>query len=131
MDSERGIELKQLMFGDIASRTRVQPKDEIAWRKFLTGVFAGFGFEYHPTIEGYVVDYLVEKLGLILECNGEGHRGYNKEQEKQRDRILTRRHALVRFHNLVSVETLFNGILQAKPGKVIRLYNWQNTASYV
>jgi len=37
--------------------------------------------------------------------------------------MITQRYSLVRFHHQVSLETLFNGILQAKPGTVIQLYD--------
>ncbi|KHD09742.1 hypothetical protein PN36_22070 [Candidatus Thiomargarita nelsonii] len=32
-------------------------------------------------------------------------------------------YSLVRFHHQVSLETLFNGILQAKPGTTVKLYD--------
>ena len=40
--------------------------------------------------------------------------------------MILERYALVRFHHKISLETLFNGILQAKPGTVIRLYDLEN-----
>jgi hypothetical protein len=37
--------------------------------------------------------------------------------------LIIQKYSLVRFHHKVSLETLFNGILQAKPGTTIRLYD--------
>ncbi|MEN8220184.1 MAG: hypothetical protein ABFS56_28310, partial [Pseudomonadota bacterium] len=49
------------------------------------------------------------------------HRYYDPKQEKEREKLITQRYSLVRFHHKVSLEALFNGILQAKSGTVIRL----------
>ena len=60
---------------------------------------------------------------LVLECNGYCHRYYDDEQEQVREKLITQKYSLVRFHHKVSMETLFNGILQAKPGMMVRLYD--------
>jgi hypothetical protein len=49
-------------------------------------------------------------------------------QEKARETLITQQYGLVRFHHFVSLETLFNGILQAKPGTVIKLYDLDSLA---
>ena len=75
-------------------------------------------------VGAYRVDFFVKLLDLALECNGyDCHRYYDPDEERRREQVITRRYGLVRFHHKVSLETLFNGILQAKPGKVIRLYD--------
>ncbi|TGN99608.1 hypothetical protein PN36_35570 [Candidatus Thiomargarita nelsonii] len=43
--------------------------------------------------------------------------------EKEREKLITQRYSLVRFHHQISLETLFNGILQAKPGTMVKLYD--------
>jgi hypothetical protein len=40
-----------------------------------------------------------------------------------REKLITQKYSLVRFHHKVSMEALFNGILQAKPGTTVRLYD--------
>jgi len=63
------------------------------------------------------------KLMLVLECNGYCHRYYDAIQEKQREKLITQKYSLVRFHHQISLETLFNGILQAKLGTMVKLYD--------
>jgi len=93
------------------------------WRKVLAKVFKGFDLHYNYRIGKYRVDFYVAKMGLVLECNGFAHKYYDKKEEAKREREITKRYALVRFSPNISLETLFNGILQAKVGKVIRLYD--------
>jgi very-short-patch-repair endonuclease len=126
MDSEIGIELKKRIFGQIGSFAKPQTKDEIQWRKVLSRVFEGFDLHYNYPIGDYRVDFFVAKLMLALECNGYCHRYYNPEEEAKREKVITERYALVRFHHKISLETLCNGILQAKPGQIIRLYDLEH-----
>ena len=64
---------------------------------------------------------------LILECNGyDDHKHYDPEQEIEREKFLRKRYNIVRFHHKISLETLVNGILQAKMGTVIKLYNLEH-----
>ncbi|WP_069470149.1 DUF559 domain-containing protein [Candidatus Marithrix sp. Canyon 246] len=96
----------------------------IEWRKVLTKVFAGFGLHCNYPIGNYKADFFIEKLMLILECNGyDNHQYYDKKLEKQREQFIKQRYSMVRFHHKIQLETLFNGILQAKIGTVIKLYN--------
>ena len=123
MDSVIGIELKKKAFG-YGTIIKPDTKGEIEWQQVLEKVFKGFGFHHNYTIGKYRVDYFVEDLMLILECNGyDNHVNYEPLEEAKREKALTRNYTMVRFHHKISLETLFNGILQAKLGKVIRLYN--------
>jgi len=45
------------------------------------------------------VDFFVEKLMLVLECNGYCHRYYNATEEKAREKMITQKYSLVRFHH--------------------------------
>ncbi|KOR33485.1 hypothetical protein TI05_00790 [Achromatium sp. WMS3] len=63
---------------------------------------------------------------MVLEYNGYCHRQYDAKQEQKREAFLTKQYGLVRFHHAINLETLFNGILQAQPGKVIQLYDLQH-----
>ena len=128
MDSEIGIELKKRMFGEVGVLATPYTKDEIQWRKVLAEIFKGFNLRYnYPICDGkYKVDYYVSKMALILECNGISHKYYNRQEEEKREKAITKRYALVRFHPKISLETLFNGILQAKVGAVVRLYDLEN-----
>jgi len=62
----------------------------------------------------------------VLECNGYCHRYYDPAEEAGREKFISRRYGIVRFDHSVSLETLFNGILQAKTGTVIRVYDFKN-----
>ncbi len=86
-------------------------------------VFEGFDLRFNYPIGPYKVDFFVGKLMLVLECNGYCHRYYDATQEKEREKRIIQGYSLVRFHHKISLETLFNGILQAKPGTVIQLYD--------
>jgi len=126
MDSVVGIELKKKLFGQVGSFAKPQTSVEIQWREVLSKVFDGFDLRFNYPIGPYKVDFWVAKLMLVLECNGYCHRYYDEAEEKAREKLITQRYSLVRFHHQVSIETLFNGILQAKPGSVIRLYDLEH-----
>jgi len=126
MDSVVGIELKKKLFGQVGSFAKPQTSVEIQWREVLSKVFNGFDLRFNYPIGPYKVDFWVAKLMLVLECNGYCHRYYDESDEKAREKLIIQRYSLVRFHHQVSIETLFNGILQAKPGTVIRLYDLEH-----
>ncbi|MDM8563745.1 DUF559 domain-containing protein, partial [Candidatus Marithioploca araucensis] len=119
MDSVVGIELKKKVFGEIGSFAKPSTSLEVQWREVLSNVFKGFDLHFNYPIGSYKVDFFVAKLMLVLECNGYCHRYYDDEQEKVREKLITQKYSLVRFHHKVSLETLFNGILQAKPGTTV------------
>ena len=124
MDSVIGIELKKQAFGQIGTIVKPNTKGEIEWQQVLAKVFAGFGFQHNYTIGKYRVDFFVKDLMLVLECNGyDNHRNYDQTEEAQREKYLTRNYNIVRFNHKIGLEEIFNGILQAKLGKVVRLYN--------
>ena len=123
MDTEVGIDIKKRIFGQLGALANFQIRDEIQWRKVLSEVFKGFDLRYNYPIGKYRVDFYVAKMGLVLECNGFSHRYYDPKEEAEREKTITEKYALVRFHPNVSLETLVNGILQAKAGSVIRLYD--------
>jgi very-short-patch-repair endonuclease len=123
MDSVIGIELKKQVFGEIGSFVKPETSTEIQWQKVLSSVFEGFDLNFNYPIGPYKVDFFVAKLMLVLECNGYCHRYYDATEEKQREKLITQKYSLVRFHHQVGLETLFNGILQAKPGTTIQLYD--------
>jgi len=123
MDSVIGIELKKQVFGEIGSFVKPETSTEVQWQKVLSSVFEGFDLNFNYPIGPYKVDFFVAKLMLVLECNGYCHRYYDVTEEKQREKLITQKYSLVRFHHQISLETLFNGILQAKPGTTIQLYD--------
>jgi very-short-patch-repair endonuclease len=123
MDSVIGIELKKQVFGQIGSFAKPETSTEVQWQKVLSSVFEGFDLHFNYPIGPYKVDFFVAKLMLVLECNGYCHRYYDATQEKEREKLITQKYSLVRFHHQVSLETLFNGILQAKQGTIVKLYD--------
>jgi very-short-patch-repair endonuclease len=123
MDSVIGIDLKEKMFGSVSSLTKLDTKGEIEWQQVLAEVFAGLNFYHNYQIGKYRVDFYIKELNLILECNGyDNHASYNQAEEAKREKFLNK-YRLVRFHHLIDLKTLFNGILRAKAGNVIRLDN--------
>jgi hypothetical protein len=114
MDSVVGIELKKKVFGAVGSFVKPHTSVEIQWREVLSKVFDGFDLHFNYPIGPYKVDFLVAKLLLVLECNGYCHRYYDEADEKAREKLITQRYSLVRFHHQVSLETLFNGILSTE-----------------
>ena len=125
MDTAVGIKLKKEMFGDLANYSKMYAKDEIQWREVLIRVFKGFDLRFNYPIGQYRyrVDFFVPELLLCLECNGYSHHYYDKEKEAKREKIISEEYALVRFHHKIDVQDLFNAILHAKPGKIVKLYN--------
>jgi len=90
-------------------------------------VFEGFGFHHNYTFGSYRVDFFIQDLNLILECNGyDNHRNYNQQEEKQREKLLKQNYSIIRFHHKITPEQLFNGILKTKMGKVVKLYNLEH-----
>ena len=127
MDTEVGIKLKKRVFGQIGNFIKPTVKDEIQWREVLAKVFKGFGLHFNYPVGKYRVDFFVESMQLCLECNGyDCHKYYNKKEEEKREKEILQKYSLVRFHHKVNLETLFNGILQAKKGKVIKLYGLED-----
>jgi len=64
------------------------------------------------------------ELLLCLEENGlDCHSSYDLEREKERERAIAEEYALIRFHQRISLEVLFNAILRVQPGKIIKLYD--------
>jgi len=123
MDSVIGIELKKQIFGNVGTLVKTDTKGEIEWQQVLAQVFAGFGFHHNYTIGSYRADFFVKDLRIILECNGyDNHRNYNQQEELQREKLLKQNYSIIRFHHKITPEKLFNGILQAKMGKVVKLY---------
>jgi sortase (surface protein transpeptidase) len=53
----------------------------------------------------------------------------DKQLEAEREQLIDKRHRVVRFHHLVDLKTLFNGILHAQVGDVVRLYDVVHTDS--
>jgi very-short-patch-repair endonuclease len=126
MDSVIGLQLKQQMFGQVGPFVKPQTAVETQWQEVLSKVFNGFDLRMNYPIGSYKVDFFVAKLMLVLECNGYCHKFYDFKQEKAREELIIQKYALVRFHHQVSLETLFNGILQAQQGKVIQLYDLEH-----
>ena len=123
MDTIIGIGLKEKMFGSVSSLAKLNTKGEIEWLKELAEIFASFTFYHNYQIGKYRVDFYVKELNLILECNGyDGHATYDQAEEAKREKFLNK-YRLVRFHHQIDFKTLFNGILRAKAGTVIRLDN--------
>jgi len=123
MDSVVGIELKKQIFGNVGTLVKADTKGEIEWQQVLAQVFEGFGFHHNYTFGSYRVDFFIQDLNLILECNGyDNHRNYNQQEEKQREKLLKQNYSIIRFHHKITPEQLFNGILKTKMGKVVKLY---------
>lgn len=124
MDTAKGLELKRQAFGEIGAFASFQSKEETQWRELLESMLAGFDLHTNYQIGKYRVDFYAEKLNLVLECNGYAHRYYDPVKEAQREQyILEKGFALVRFHHQVKPDVLVNGILHAKPGQSIHLYD--------
>ncbi|MDM8567474.1 DUF559 domain-containing protein [Candidatus Halobeggiatoa sp. HSG11] len=124
MDSVIGIGLKEQMFGSLSSLAKLDTKGEIEWQQVLEEIFAGFNFHHNYMIGKYKVDFFVKELNLVLECNGyENHAFYDQQLEAEREKFINKGHRVVRFHHLVGLKTLVNGILHAQVGDVVKLYD--------
>lgn len=125
MDTKIGKQLKTKIFGDIGVCATPVVKDETEWKFSLSELFHLLGFKYQYHIGKYVVDFFVEKLGLVLECDRENHRYYNQKKEQERDAYITQFYTLIRFNSQISVETLANQIIrmtEMPPKAAIKLY---------
>ena len=124
MDTETGIAFRKKLFGDMASFVSPRVKTETEWRPFLAKIFEGLDPRFNHPVGNYRADCFVGKLMLVLECNGyDCHRRYDPEKEAEREKAISQKYKMVRFHHKVSVEALFNGILRAEVGSVVRLYD--------
>ena len=93
-------------------------------QQVLTEIFAGFSFYHNYMIGLYKVDFFVKELNLVLECNGyQNHASYDQKLEAEREQFINKGHRVVRFHHLVDLKTLVNGILHAQVGDVVKLYD--------
>jgi hypothetical protein len=59
----------------------------------------------------------------------DNHIYYDTKKETEREKFISQRYSLLRFHHQTDWETLVNGILQAKMGNVIKLYNVEHLDS--
>jgi len=91
MDTEISSQLKRKIFGDLGVYSTPIIREEIAWKEILSKVFAGLGFKYQHPIGKYVVDFFVEKLSLVLECDKDNHRYYDPKAEQERDQFIIQR----------------------------------------
>ncbi len=134
MDSVIGIELKKQVFGTVGTLGKLDTKGEIEWQQVLSQVFENLGFNHNYQMGKYKVDFFIKDLNLVLECNGyDNHSSYDKIEEAEREKFITKNYSLVRFHHLIDWKTLMNGILRTKKGDTTVLYNadnFQTTASY-
>ena len=121
MNTVRGIQLKKNLFGEVDGFAHPDTSAEVCWQAVFTLVFSGLGFHHNYSLGCYRVDFKVDRLNLVLECNGYEHRYYNVKQEQAREQFITQNHSLIRFHHKTNVETLFNAILQIRPKEIIRL----------
>lgn len=122
MDTEAGRKLKQKIFGDMAVYATPKSKEELGWKIVLAKVFEGLGFQYQYRIGEYVVDFFVEKLGLVLECDRDNHRYYDPKKEVARDKAITKHYAMIRFNSEIALETLINGVLKIRTKELLKLY---------
>lgn len=129
MDTAVGIQLKNKLFGQMGTLANLCPKGEIEWREFFSKIFANLGLYFNYSVGKYRADFFVADLGLCLECNGyDAHKYYDQQEEEQREKFISKKYALVRFHHKVKLEVLINGILQAKQGNPIKLYEPEHIA---
>ncbi len=105
MDTVKGIELKKQVFGQIGGFAKLNTSAEVHWREVLSKVFEGFDLRFNYPIGSYKVDFFVAKLLLVLECNGYCHHFYDPKQEKIREKVITQKYSLVRFHHEITLET--------------------------
>ncbi len=122
MNTEISTQLKRKIFGDLGIYSTPAIREEIEWKSMLSKIFASLGFKYQQRIGGYVVDFFVEKLALVLECDKDNHRYYDPAEEKKRDKLITRHYSLIRFNSQISLETLVNAILRVQPKELVKLY---------
>lgn len=124
IDSVIGIKLKKQTFGQFNSLAKLETKGEIEWLEVFTKLFAGFDLHHNYQIGKYKVDFFVEQLMLVLECNGyDNHIYYDTNKETERESFIRQNHSIVRFHHRTDWKTLVNAILHAKNGTVTKLYN--------
>jgi very-short-patch-repair endonuclease len=121
MNTVRGIQLKRDLFGEVDGFAHPDTSAEVCWQAVFALVFSGLGFYHNYPLGRYRVDFKVDYLNLVLECNGYEHRYYNAQREQEREQFITRNYSLIRFHHKTSVEALFNAILQIGPKEIIRL----------
>ncbi|MDM8564484.1 DUF559 domain-containing protein [Candidatus Halobeggiatoa sp. HSG11] len=132
MDSVIGIELKKQVFGSVSTLAKFDTKGEIEWQQVLRQVFDSLGFNHNYQIGKYRVDFFVQDLNLVLECNGyDNHNSYDPVAEAKREKFITKNHSLVRFHHKIDWKTLVNGILRTKQGNVTVLYDIDKTNDYL
>jgi very-short-patch-repair endonuclease len=121
MNTVRGIQLKKDLFGEVDGFAHPDTSAEVCWQAVFALVFSGLGFHHNYPLGRYRVDFKVDRLNLVLECNGYEHRYYNAKREQEREQFITQNYSLIRFHNKTSVKALFNAILQTDPKEIIHL----------
>ncbi|KOR28354.1 hypothetical protein TI03_04905, partial [Achromatium sp. WMS1] len=62
LDTVKGIEVKERLFGNVSRLTKWETKGEIEWQQILAAIFAGFTFYHNYQIGRYRVDFYIPEL---------------------------------------------------------------------
>lgn len=71
-------------------RQGMTPEEEILWKYLRTNKLDGFHFRRQQIIDGFIVDFYCNKVGLVVEVDGQIHE-QQVEYDEERDRVLTAR----------------------------------------
>jgi hypothetical protein len=112
-------------FGGKASRMNGYHLDDVT--KIALGMDSVIGIELKKQVFGQIGSFAKPETSTEVQWQkvlSSVFEGFDfPKQEKEREKLITQKYSLVRFHHFVRLETLFNGILQAKQGKTVRLYD--------
>lgn len=95
MNTVPGIKLKEKLFGEIDGFAHPDTSAEVCWQAVFAHIFAGLGFHHNYPLGRYRVDFKVDHLNLVLECNGFEHRYYDAQHEQEREQFITQNYSLI------------------------------------
>jgi len=80
-------------------RRQMTPEEKILWHHLRTNKLKGFHFRRQQIISRYIVDFYCDKVGLVVELDGDIHLvqvAYDAERDQE---LLARGFQVLRFRN--------------------------------
>ena len=71
-------------------RSKMTPCESLLWKELRRRRHGGPHFRRQQIIDGFIVDFYSNVTGLVIEVDGESHRG-EEEYDRERDGVLSER----------------------------------------
>ncbi len=108
-EGEKNVPIKNIVIGQklcpgMGERAKelrrgMTPEEKAQWQHLRANRLGGFHFRRQQVIDGYIADFYCHASGLIIEVDGDSHKGqigYDKDRDAH---LVTRGFKILRFSN--------------------------------